>query len=301
VPHTLTDAGFAYDPAFSPDGKHVLFSDRANRLAFVTLAGGKVTVVAEMEGSLGVIRPSAAWSPDGKWIAYESRDAGTLYDRIALYELASGKSRVVTDGFASAGNPAFSRDGKHLFFSASVDSGPQRFGLDLSASTARDATAGLYLAVLAKDGRNPFFPKSDEGAVKKGERKKRDGDEDGDKEEKGEKTDEGMDPKDEKADEKREPGPKPLPKMTVDLDGLDQRILALPLPEKDYGRLACSKDRLLFQEPLDDGGPLLKSFDLDKKKAEEIARGVQWFEVSADGLSVLTRGQDGWNVMSAQG
>lgn len=298
----LAGAGFAWDPVFSPDGKHVLFSDRTNRLAYVTLATGAVTEVARLSGGFAAVRPAAVWSPDGKWIAYEARDPHTLYDRIALYELAGARSRTVTDGFAAAGTPAFARDGKVLYFSASVDSGPQRFGLDLSSSAAKDGTSSLYLIVLAKDGKNPLFPKSDEGTLKKGAA------EGGPKKEKEgeEKPDDGMsppkDPKEKDDGEKKDEGGAPaLPKMTIDLDGIDQRILALPLPARDYGRLACSKDRLLFQEPLDDGGPLLKAFDLDKKKAEEVARGVTSFEVSGDGLSVLVRGPDGWSVMTALG
>jgi tricorn protease len=159
----LGGARFYYGPRWSPDGKHVLFTDKGNRVAFVTLETGKVTDVSRAQGDLAYFEPGACWSPDSRWVAFEQRNPGTMYDRIALFELASGATTVVTDGFAAAFAPAFSRDGRLLWFVASVDSGPARFNLDLSASAARRHVENLYAVVLQKAGKSPLAPKVDEG------------------------------------------------------------------------------------------------------------------------------------------
>jgi tricorn protease len=323
----LDGAGFHHDPRWSPDGKHVLLTDRANRIAFVTLETGKTTVVARNTGSLGTYGPSGVWSPDSKWIAFESRNPETAYDRIALFEVATGRTTTITDAFSSAEDPAFSRDGKYLFFRASVDSGPRRFGLDMSASTVREPSDDVYGVVLRKDGKHPLAPKSDEGdkAPAKGGSKPdapgRDGDKDkprdGDKpDDDGDKPAKEGDEK-EKEDEKKDDAPeepaaggKADKGPSVDVEGIDQRIVALPIPSGRYRSLQCTKDRLLFLERVDrterdrgdePPGTTLKSFDFEKRKVEDLLKGVSQYVVASGGKDLLVRQSGGWSITDALG
>lgn len=296
--YELAGSGFAYSPQWSPDGRHILYSDEKSRLCCLTLADGKVTEVAVLRGSLGVIVPMASWSPDSRWIAYEGRNPGTAYDQVVLYRLEDGRRVLLSDAFGSAENPVFSPDGKHLFFKATVDSGPQRFGLDMSATTARPATSSLYVAVLARDGANPLFPRSDEGHGKAG----RDGARDGKEGKDGKQGKEGKGGPDEDGEGKEagKEAPKAPPATVVDLEGLDQRVLALPLPPKAYGRLLAGKERLFFLEPGDEGA-VLKSFGWATRKAEEVARGVDDALLSADGGTLLLQGKEGWHLQAVDG
>jgi tricorn protease len=229
-----------------------VFFDRANRLAFVTLETGAVTIVAENSGTLGTWGPSACWSPDSKWIAYERKDPATLFDHIELFEVATSKTTRVTDAIGDADSPAFSRDGTYLFFRSSTDAGPRQFGLDMSTNTGRRTTASLYVVVLRKDGKNPLAEKSDE-VDEKPAAKGKDGGKEGekpagkpaekptdkptdkpadkdekpakdDKDEKGEKSDKG----DEAAEgaesaAKGDAGTKADKGPSIDVDGLDPR------------------------------------------------------------------------------
>ena len=149
---SLGRGGFYNEPDWSPDDEHILFHDKTNRIAYLTIETGQITEVARIEGSLGEVHPGAVWSPDSKWIAFENRNPRTMYDHIALYELESGKITSVTDGFGFASSPAFSPDNKHLFFQATVEVGPNLFGLDMSSSASRPSEGSLYVAVLQKDG-----------------------------------------------------------------------------------------------------------------------------------------------------
>ncbi|MDF1797990.1 MAG: PDZ domain-containing protein, partial [Planctomycetota bacterium] len=289
--------GFYYSPSWSPDGKHVLFNDKGNRIAFVTLETGEVTAVASVQGSLGTVQPTAVWSPDSSWIAFEDRNPRTLYDTIALYELETSIKTTVTDAFAFASNPAFSSDGEHLFFVASTNRGSSLMGLNMSTSASRDWDGSLYVAVLAADGANPLAPRNDE-AVDDGDDK--DAEDDGDAgddvpaadEEDGDS--EGPDVADSgSADEPEDDVP------SIDLEGLGQRILALPMGSGRYSNLAAAGDALLFIER-DESGSRLRSFDFDGRKAETLDEGAQGFSVSADGKSLLIASRGGFKITNAK-
>src|SRR5581483_10208701 len=96
--------------------------------------------------------------------------------------------------------PVFDPNGKYLYFDASTDAGPAQDWFSMWNDTAR-ATNSLYLVVLAKGVASPLAKESDEEAAKKAD-----------------------EAKDEKKDNKE-----PV-KVTVDTDGLSQRIVAIPLP-----------------------------------------------------------------------
>jgi tricorn protease len=303
--YDLKGGGFYHDPKWSPDGKRILFSDKTNRLAYVTLDSGEVTEVWRTQGSLGVVRPAGVWSGDSAWIAFEQRDASTTYDRVALFEVATGKVRAVTDAFGSADSPCFSRDGKFLFFRASTASGPNRFGLDMSAAAARPGRGSLYVCVLKKGEKSPIAPRSDEGVGE--EKEDEEGDEKGSKEKEGEGgKEEGREK--ERGAESREKKKEPA-KTVVDAEGLDQRVLALPLPEGDYGSLQCGRKALYFlataeEDAGEEGegpqiGTALRAFEFKKRKAKEVAKGIAEYELSADGKTLLLRTREGWFLADA--
>jgi tricorn protease len=322
--YALGGAGFYHDPSWSPDGKKILFTDKANRVAYLTLENGEVTEITRCQGSLGSIQPTAVWSADGKWIAYEGRCPGTAYDRIRLYELAGARTIEVTDAFGSADSPAFSKDGKHLFFRASIDSGPRRFGLDMSASAARDPSNSIYCVVLQKDGKNPLAPKSDEGdsGAKKpprpegpamdGEEKPPASDKPSDKpadkpsdkpSDKPEEPGSGMGDGKGEGDAKEGAGGEKAPKLpAIDADGLDQRILALPIPAGRVYRLQCGKDKLLWLERAEDSpAGTLQSFDFEERKPKEVLKGVQDYLVASGGKDMLVRTAAGFSIVPLAG
>ena len=288
--YELNGGGFYRAPAWSPDDEHILFGDKTNRIAYVTLETGEVTEVARIQGSLGEVQPGAIWSPDSKWIAFENRNPRTIYDSVALYELATGQTTEVTDGFGYADSPAFSPDGRHLFFQATVDVGPNLFGLDMSSSASRRFESSLYVAVLQKDGENPLAPRSDEAIE----------DEDGDDEDQADdEEDEGDDDADDDDADGEEEKEKELP--AIDLEGLDQRILALPTGKGRYSNLECTEKQLLFVERSVGGEPELKSFDFEEREKKTVREDVDGFTVSADGKWILTAGDGKFHIAKADG
>jgi tricorn protease len=276
----LDGAGFYDNPMFSPDGKHILYTDKGNRIAYITLESSVITEVAVVQGSLGTVSPSYDWSSDSQWVAFENRNPITLYDHIALFELASGSTTNLTDSFGAAASPAFSRDGAYLYFFASINRGPHFQGLNMSTQVTRDWDGNLYACVLKADGENPLFPESDEGVEDKSSEvapPSEGEDENG--------VDLVVVPTDSAdGEETKEDAPKG---PSIDLEGLEGRILALPLPRGNYSDLAGGDEKLYFRERGEGRSSALKSFDFSSKKATTVKDGVNGYQVSADGKSLL--------------
>ena len=95
-----------------------------------------------------------------------------------VYSLEQGKFFQITDGMSDALYPAFDKNGKYLYFTASTDVALSTAGLDMSSDEHR-VTRSVYVAVLSKDEPSPLAPESDEEKPK--DEKKADQDKDKDK------------------------------------------------------------------------------------------------------------------------
>lgn len=207
-------------------------------------------------------------SSDGKWLAY-TKSRRNYFNDIFLYSFENESHTQITDGMSHAVSPAFSPDGNYLYFAASTNAGPTSVGLDMSTQE-RPIRFGLYAAVLAADGKSPLLPKSDDEDEKSSDEADKD-------------EDANMDEAD----------------VTVDLDGLSDRIVALPVAERAYSALQVADDGgLFFLETDQPGGTIepngrgrqstaLMRFDFSDKKASKAMDLVQGYSISADGKHMI--------------
>ena len=88
--------------------------------------------------------------------------------------------------------------------------------------------------------------------------------------------------------------------VRIDLDGIDQRIVALPLPEKNYSNLQGHSDGKLFFVQREPGTqpPTLMVYDIIKRKAEPWMAGVGNFVISADGKKLLYNSNNSFFLVS---
>ncbi len=282
--------GFYQDPEWAPDGRKLSFFDHTRSLSWIDLESGTLTKV-DQEPIYGVF-PTLhhAWSPDSRWIAYTLATA-TNFKRIHLYDLESRISHAITDGLSDAAEPVFDAGGKYLYFSASTDAGPVATWFAQSIADM-DLTNALYLAVLGKDVPSPFAKESDEEKGKADEKTAEDegGEQEGDQEAK----------EDEAKDEPVE--------VTIDLEGLTQRIVALPLPTAYYWNLVAGDEGKLhylkaergsFSEESQTSVGSLARFDLEEREEKVLLEKAGGFALSADHEKVLLQTQDGWWICAA--
>jgi tricorn protease len=285
------DPSFFYGPHWSPDSKHIAYSDKHLRLWYVDAAGGKpVKVDTGLRGSFGA-STELSWSSDSQWIAY-TRDLENELHAVFFYSLATHTSTQITDGMSNAAHLVFDPNGKYLYFTVSTNNGPSDAGIDLS-SLDRATSNSVYVVVLARDGVSPVPPESDDENKKKDEDKK-DEASDADKSKGDEKKDDAKKKEDEK--------PKPT---VIDLAGIGNRILSLPIPTRNYVGLSVAKTGVLFLaegEPVGrassegDTPPIraLWRFTTEKRQTEEILSGLTGYEVSHDGEKLFYTRGDNW-------
>ncbi|HTV13537.1 MAG TPA: PDZ domain-containing protein [Acidobacteriaceae bacterium] len=298
------DPSFYYDITWSPDSKRIAFTDKHLHLWYVDVAtaGARpVKIDTGLRGSFGNAY-EISWSPDSQWIAY-TRDLENQFHAIFFYSLATHTSTQITDGMSEVAHPVFDPNGKYLYFTASTNNGPSDAGIDLS-SLDRAESSSVYVIVLAKDGASPIPPESDdENAKKSDEKSTPDKDKDQDKAQSGDKTDSDKD----KDTAKKEPE-KPKPTV-IDLAGIGNRILALPIPARNYILLDVGRTGVLY---LGEGSPVGRSssgggapirslwrFTLEKRKTEEVLSGLNSFHASFNGEKVFYAHGDGWFIANA--
>ncbi len=297
--YTLGGSGFYDGLQWAPDAKKVSFTDNSWSLYWLDLATEKVTKIASevLYGPVKLLFHD--WSPDSQWLTY-TLYSPTYIQTVHLYSLADGRSYPVTDGLSDVSEPVFDASGKYLYMLGSTDAGPVRQWF-VQSNTDFEMHRTIYLAVLQAGTESPLAPQSDEESVKEdsadgADATDADTGEKGGKNKKATKDDKGD--KDDKDDASEKEGPK----VVVDFDGLDQRILALPLSEDaDYASLAAGDEGKIYYLTNADGqGPFggsgtgsLAFYDLEKREETVLLDGVAGFTLSADNKKVLAWTPDG--------
>ncbi|HAL54986.1 MAG TPA: protease [Bacteroidetes bacterium] len=265
----LENPSFYYAPTWSPDSKKLAFTDNHLTLWSLDLDGGKPVKVDTdtYDHPQRTLFPS--WSPDSKWITYSKRLENHMH-AVFIYSLTGGKAHQVTDGLSDAISPSFDQSGKHLFFLASTNFGLNTGWLDMT-SYDRPVTRSVYLAVLAKDAPSPLAPESDE--------------------EKGESKDTtAASSKSSNEKEKKEKKDTSSSKIVkIDLEGLDQRVIAVDkISPRDYRSLTAGDGAVFYLESVpNQTGATLHSFDMKKRESTALLIGINNYVLSANGKKIL--------------
>ena len=277
---------FYYSPVWSPDSMKIAFSDKRLNLWCMNL-DKRTPLRVDTDTYAGPYQVfNQSWSPDSRWLAYTKQLRNYLH-AVFVYSPEQGKSYQLTDGMSDALYPTFDQDGKHLYFTASTDVALRTGWLDMS-SLNRPVTRSAYVIVLKKDLPSPLAPESDEekpGEALKPEKEKEARDKDKEKQER-------------------------AVTVQIDFENIGQRILALPVPARNYTGMAAGKPGVLFLvegpafDPLDfeGDGPsqIVHKFELKTRKTEKILEGAGSFDVSFNGEKMLYRQKDQWFIKPAQ-
>jgi tricorn protease len=252
---------YKYQPYWSPDSKKLLWGDKKQRLQFVDIASGEVTSVDQ---ATAWEITQYAWSPDRRWIAYHRPEEKRM-STIRLYGLESKKSVEVTSGWFASNTPSFSADGKYLFFASSRTFAPTMGWTEWNHIYVD--MEKIYLVTLAKATRSPFEPKNDEVTLQEKQKETTKGE----------------------PDPEKKAGPVIV---TVDTDGLQQRVAELPVKPANYRNIQSVASTLYYvRQGSKDPKAKLLMYNLEEQKETELGT-FGGFEISADGKKILL-GQGG--------
>jgi tricorn protease len=283
--YKLNGAGFYDSLVWSPDSQKISFADNSMSLFWIDLKTEAVRKIGQeyYYGPFRARTTTTVWSPDSKWIAYTLNTTASI-QRIHVYSLEQDKSFPVTDGLSEAAEPVFDKSGKYLYFFGSTDAGPVKNWFDQSNADMR-MTNSIYLAVLRKDLPSPLAKESDEEKPAEKEQKKED---------KAVTESKPQDPKKEggkEAEKKAEE--KPEEKFRIDFDGLDHRILALPVSSGYYWNLQAGEEGQVYYletKSAEGGAPVeeqglagaLHRYDMKARKDEVVIQEAENFLLTAD-------------------
>lgn len=287
-----------WDGLPSPDGNLIAHHDKNQQLWIFDVAKKTQTKVADSaDGEFDDL----SWSPDSKWLAYAAPGPNQL-TRIYLYEIATARIVPATSDRFDSGSPAWSPDGKWLYFLSdrnfeSLVSSP--WG-SRQPEPFWDRQTKIYHVALKRGERSPFQQDDELQPVKAGEKPAED--------KPGEKP-AAEKPAPDKAAAEKAATEKPatekpaIPAVVVDVEGLDTRLLEVPVPAGNYSSLSMDAKRLYFvSRPAGrDGKAALKTLALENKGAEPdtFIEEPQSYELSQDGKKILLRKGRDFYVMDA--
>ncbi len=230
---------------------------------------------------------------------------------VFIYGVDDKKAHQVTDGMSDAAYANFDRNGKYLYFTASTDVGPV-----LASSMGGfkvPVTRSGYVIVLSKEQKSPLAPQSDEekfasdstdkdapadkqkdpfaDECKPDEQAKGSGEKAKDASAKSD--DNGKD-KDKSEAAKKDDSKKPAVTVQIDFENIDQRILALPFPARNYEEMISGKTHILYllegsgiNDRNGNGGQIVHKFDICTRKTDKVLDNIGNFYISANSEKAL--------------
>lgn len=307
----------------SPDGRRIAHWNKNQELWIYDTESKQDTKidVSSVEDFTDLV-----WSPDSQWLAYGAQ-ADNAFPIIKLWSVESGKiTQATTDRYASY-SPAWSPDGKWLWFLSdrtlrTVVGSP--WGQN-QPDPFLDETTKIYALALKPGQRWPFAPKDelqtakDKAAKKKEEPKpaepkpaepkpadakpadaKPSDAKPADPPAADTKPADAAKPQDKKADA---PEAKQPPKVEIQLDGLAGRLYEVPFKAGNYGSLSATDKALFFvNRPSGfESKAALEALEIKNEniEAKTVMADIAGYELSQDGKKLLLRKERGLFIVDA--
>ncbi len=268
----LIDIGRPIELEPSPKEPLIALTNHRNELILVNLKSKKRVILdrSKFRRIEGI-----TWSPDGNWLAYTFFDS----DRTSCIKLANvkeKKSYFATKSVRYDFSPSFDPDGNYLYFLSARHFDPVYDTIQFELSFPSNIKP--YLILLRKDIETPFKYKSSVPPA----------------------LDMGMP---DLAKEITKLQKKEM-KMKIDLDGINNRVLAFPLAPGNYTQIWGIKDKALYTIFPIKGGKAqwfsdefpsdgtLGFFDFKTQKQGIIANGIGSFRVSTKNEIIIYRSRN---------
>jgi len=289
--------GFMFPPAWSPDSAKIAWADKDLKLWYVDIKAKKPVQVDQAKY---FEIQNYTWSPDSQWLAYDKPEASG-FSVVYLYGLPDHKITAVTSPLNNSYAEVFDPDKRYLYFLSDRDYNEVLGNIDFEFANPK--TTRVYVVTLTADEPSLFPALSDETKVKTEEPAAT---------MPGPETKPGKSvkrlPSEEEQDKNKEKTgetetKKPPRVFKIDLEGIQNRIVALPVPPAIIHSVDASKDAIYYgtspinglSGPIPGEEPAIHAYDLKDRKDKVLIEGADHFALSRDGLKLLYRasGHDG--------
>lgn len=260
----------------SPERKHLVFDDKRGRLWLVNLATLRKTQIASSESAGDHPFSGYSWSPAGRYLAFSGYDKRDIR-RIHIIDTETGDGQIVTSEKYESHAPAFSHDGKWLYFASDrhFDPAPSSPWGDRNMGPAFDKRSRLFALQLDPAADFAFAPAAESLQTAESAQKK----------------------KAKKPTVKSAKGTEASRQDTIiAFAGLAARLWPIPTPPENVLALAANKEFVYVLAGTDpDKGFTLTSIKLDsvaggdKAEAEVLAPDLTDFELTHDGKTLFLR------------
>ena len=254
---------FRLPPVWAPDSRKLLFADKQARLFYVDIDQKKPVLIDQ--GKYFDLT-DYHWSPDSNWVAY-AKASDNHNNVVYLYSVSDRKITPVTTSASDSSAPYFDPEGKYLYFLSNRDFNEVLGVFDLEFANPK--AGRVYIVTLRADEPSPLPVLSDEATTRRppdvllaptpaGQKPPPPPEQPpqpaGAKNKKTPppqqpKAGEEKTPQEKKTEEEQTPGTRaPLKNFRIDLDGIQNRIVALPIPPGNLQNLTGGHGRHLLRD-----------------------------------------------------
>lgn len=266
---TKDDAGHREGLVLSPDGKWLAHATRDGRLFLLDLDKGDNQAI---DTAPEVDLDNITWSSDSGHLAFTRSDSDVERGQLFLYEPATKTKQRLTSDRYEAGAPAFTPDGKWLYFLSNRHFEPTKgspWG-DRNMGPFFDRRTQIYAVALQAASRFPFQPKDELTPAKPADKPDAD--------------------KDKKPDKDKDK--KPVVGPAIEWNGLADRLYEVPVEAGNYSELSVDDKRLYFlEETGTEHHTALKTLAIEDQapKTQEYMGDVRQYALSADRKKLFVR------------
>lgn len=272
----------------NPQGTHVAVAAHDGRVLVVSVDDGTVTTAGR---SLNGEPTGLAWSPDGRFLVWRTTDARPGEGEIGYltcFDTTDGTERRLTSGRFNEFDPAFTPDGRYLVFLSQRTFDPHYD--ELAFDLAFGESVRPWLVPLRADDPAPFGPSADGWPVSEPSEAAQES---------------GQHGVAEQAKESDEP--EQSVQVTIDFEGIEQRMLPFPVQGGDLSDLQVVDGGIAWLRDVEPHGVLgaarvghgaeepsgqLERFGFATRTVEVIAEHVDGFAASGDGKRLVVRTKD---------
>lgn len=262
VPIVEDKFGRAIALSATPTGDRVALANHRHELWLVDMEGRAAQMVDHSR--FGRIE-GLSWSPDGQFLAYSFPNT-THTTAIRVLEAKTGQIRTVTDPVLRDSDPAWDPEGRYLYFLSARTFDPVYDNLTFDLGFPRGMRP--YLITLQADQPSPFIDKPPRQSADSQE-----------------------------SDKHLKEAP-----ITIDFDGIRERIQPFPVREGLYGQIVGLGNKVIWstfpvsgslarsglgEQPSSDG--MIEMYDLTEQKRDILIQGIIDFRVSHNRETLIYR------------